>query len=161
MLTREDFLENFAGDLEYHPRRAAVYSVFAAGAACAWIFTAPENKFTTVPLVCVLGAVTLVGKAIFLLRRSSEGIGLSEAQLRDLSSVAKQKKLPSLPEQAAQMVQDFGTGPLLLWPLLNMGVDIDKEWVNPPRRPIFLFGLVFFGLGWAIRRLTRRTEAAA
>lgn len=126
---REFFLENFAGDLEYHPRRGAVYVLFAAGAACFWIFSAPENKFTAVPLVFALGAVALLGKGIYLLRPSSEGFGVSDAEV----AAAKQKKLASLPEQAARVVQDFGTGGLLLWPLLNLGVDIDQAWSEPPR----------------------------
>lgn len=148
---REFFLENFAGDLEYHPRRAAVYLLLAAGAACFWIFSPAENKFTTVPLVSALGSLTLLGKGIYLLRPSSEGFGVSDAEL----ATARRKSLPSIPAQAAQVVQDFGTGGLLLWPLLAFGVDIDQDWKSPPRFPVFLIGAFLFGLGWVIRRLTQ------
>jgi len=151
---REFFLENFAGDLEYHPRRSAIYLALAVGAGCFWIFSAPENKFTPLPLVFALGSLTLLGKGIFLLRPSSEGFGVSDAEL----VAARQKRLVSIPEQAAQIVQDFGTGGLLLWPLLNLGVDIDQAWSAPPRLPVFLIGAVLFGLGWAIRRFTRGAE---
>jgi hypothetical protein len=149
---REFFLENFAGDLEYHPRRAAVYLALAVGAACVWIFSAPENKFTPVPLVFALGSLTLLGKGIYLLRPSSEGFGVSYEEI----AAARQKKLASLPEQAAQVVQDFGTGGLLLWPLLNMGASFDRAWSDPPRLPVFLIGAFLFGAGWAIRLFTRK-----
>jgi hypothetical protein len=153
---REFFLENLAGDLEYHPRRAAIYLIFAAGAGCFWIFSPAENKFTPVPLVFALGSLTILGKGIYLLRPSSEGIGLSHTELVELGTSVKRKKLPSIPAQAAQVVQDFGTGRLLLWPLLNLGVDLDRTWNNPPRLPVFAAGAFFFGLGWVIRRFTQR-----
>jgi hypothetical protein len=148
---REFFLENFAGDLEYHPRRAAVYLALAVGAACYWMFSPADAKFTPVPLVFALGSLTLLGKGIYLLRPSSEGFGVSDAEL----ATAKRKSLPSIPEQAAQVVQDFGTGGLLLWPLLNFGVSIDQTWNRPPRLPVFVMGASLFGIGWLIRRFTR------
>jgi hypothetical protein len=43
---RKFFFENFAGDLEYHPRRAVLYIVLAAAAAAAfWFFSPAETKF--------------------------------------------------------------------------------------------------------------------
>jgi hypothetical protein len=146
------FLENFAGDLEYHPRRAAVYLILAIGAFCFWIFSLPENKFTAIPLVFALGSLTLFIKGIFLLRKSSEGIGLSEQEVSQLS--ANRKDGPSIPQQVAQIVQDFGAGGLLLWPILHMGKDIDGSWDNAPRLPIFLTGAFLFFLGWLVRRFT-------
>jgi len=68
----------------------------------------------------------------------------------------KQKKLSSVPSQAAQILQDFGTGGLLLWPLLNLGKDVDQTWDSPPRFPVFFVGAFLFGLGWAIRYFTQR-----
>jgi hypothetical protein len=145
-------LENFAGDLEYHPRRALVYFVLAAAAASFWIFSAA--KFTATPLVFAFGSITLAGKGVFLLRKSSEAIGLTLVEQAELSKRARQKNLPSLPNQAAQIVQDFATGSLFLWPLFNIGTDVDRPWSNAPRLPVFLAGLILFSLGWLIRKLT-------
>ena len=151
---REFFLENFAGDLEYHPRRGVLYLGLAGAALCFWIFSPPATKFSATPLAFGLGSFTLLLKGIFLLRKSSEGLGLTQSELDDLSDASNRKSLPSLPNQTAQIVQDFGVGPLLLWPLLNVGKDIDHTWVNPPRVPVFLIGTVLFSLGWLVRRLT-------
>lgn len=92
MSLREFLFENFAGDLEYHPRRAALYIVLAVAAAAAWIFCPTEAKFTTSPLVFALGALTLLTKGIFLLRRSSEGLGFYESDLAALSNPANRKQ---------------------------------------------------------------------
>ena len=154
MTLREFLLENIAGDLEYHPRRAGLYLSFAIAALCFWVFSPSETKFTTAPLVFALGGPTLLLKGIFLLRKSSEGLGLSERELANLSDPTNRKRLPSIATQAAQIVQDFGTGAFLLWPLLNVGKDIDNSWNNPPRFPVFLSGAIVFLLGWLIRRLT-------
>ena len=156
MNVREFFLENFAGDLEYHPRRALIYLVLAAGAACFWFFSPGDKKFTTIPLLFALGCLTLLAKGAFLLRPASEGIGLSDAEVREIAASGTGKQLPSLPEQAAQVVQDFGTGGLLLWPLLNLAKDIDQSWNNPPRLQVFALGALLFAVGWLIRRLSRR-----
>jgi hypothetical protein len=151
---REFFFENFAGDLEYHPRRAALYLILAIAVASFWFFSPAEARFTTVPLVFALGALALLTKGIFLFRRSSEGLGLDQTALAALSEPERRKQLPSIPSQAAQILQDFGTGALLLWPLLNVAKDIDKSWSDPPRLPVFATGAILFLLGWTIRRLT-------
>lgn len=156
MGVREFFLENFAGDLEYHPRRGAVYLALGVASACFWIFSPAGKKFTLVPLVFALGTLTLLGKGIYLLRPSSEGFGVSDAELE----TAKRKRFPSIAEQAAQVVQDFGTGGLLLWPLLNLGVDIDQSWSRPPRWPVFIVGASLFALGWIIRWFARKRNAS-
>jgi hypothetical protein len=82
---REFFLENFAGDLEYHPRRAVLYLSLATAALCFWIFSPSETKFTAIPLFFALGSLTLLLKGIFLLRKSSAGLGPSEQELANLS----------------------------------------------------------------------------
>jgi hypothetical protein len=156
---REFFLENFAGDLEYHPLRAVLYLSLATAALCFWVFSSSEMEFTAVPLVFALGSLTLLLKGVFLLRKSSEGLGLSEQQLANLSGPTNRKRLPSIATQAAQIVQDFGTGGFLLWPLLNVGKDIDNSWSDPPRFRVFLAGAVLFSLGWLIRRLTTSPTA--
>lgn len=101
-----------------------------------------------------MGSLALLGKGIFLFRKSSEGIGLTYRELAELSESAEHKPLPSLPAQASQILQDFGVGGLLLWPLLNLGRDFDHSWNHPPKGPVFLTGAVLFGLGWLVRRLT-------
>jgi hypothetical protein len=108
--------------------------------------------------VFALGSLTLLLKAVFLFRRSSEGLGLSQPDLTQHTPSAQRKLLPSLPAQAAQVIQDLGTGSLLLWPVLNLGRDIDATWTNPPRFSVFLTGAILFALGWLIRRLTTNTE---
>ena len=163
MSLREFFFENFAGDLEYHPRRAAVYLVLALAAAAFWFFSPAETKFTTTPLVFALGALTLLAKGIFLLRRSSEGLGLNQSDLAALSDPANRKQLPSLPAQAAQILQDFGAGPLLLWPLLNVARSYSLIDYRPflsraeqdlqVRVPVFELHIIDCVLRWRICRL--------
>jgi hypothetical protein len=119
-------------------------------ALCYWVFSPSETRFTVIPLVFVLGSLTLLVKGVFLLRKSSEGLDLSEQELAKLSDPAVRKTLPRLPTQAAQVVQDFGTGALLLWPLLILGKDFDNSWSAPPRFRVFLAGAIIFLLGWVI-----------
>ena len=140
-------MENFAGDLEYHPRRAVLYFALAVAAFCFWIFSPSSVQFTTVPLVFALGGLALLIKGIFLIRKSSEGLGLSDQELAELSNPANRKRLPSIPAQASQIVQDFGTGSFLLWPLLNIGRDIDKSWSDPPLFRVFIIGAILFVVG--------------
>lgn len=110
-------------------------------------------QFTTVPLVFALGGLALSIKGIFLLRKSSEGLGLSDRELARLSDPANRKGLPSLTAQVSQVIQDFGAGSFLLWPLLRMGEDIDKSWSDPPLFRVFFTGAVLFVFGWAVRRV--------
>jgi hypothetical protein len=156
---REFLLENFAGDMEYHPRRSMLYLALAAAAFCCWLFSPSEAKFTATPLVFALGSLALLVKGIFLLRKYSDGIGLSQQELKKLSETGPRKALPPVAFHAAQIIQDFGTGGFLFWPLLNLGKDIDNSWNNPPHVPVFVIGAVLFSLGWLIRRLTSPPSA--
>jgi hypothetical protein len=79
---REFLLENLAGDLEYHPRRAILYLALAV---------------------------------------------VTHAELAELSNPFQRKSLPSIPNQAAQIVQDFDAGSLYLWPLLNAELVLRRE----------------------------------
>lgn len=151
---REYLMDSIAGDLEYHPRRAITYLVFAIAATGFWFLSAPETRFTTTPLVMGLGSLTLAAKGIFLLRKSSEGLGLTETELAALAESIRRKVAPSLPSQAAQILQDFGTGPLLLWPFINVFWDTAWEPSKPHVLPVFFIGAILFGAGWAMRRLT-------
>ena len=154
MALRDSFLDNFAGDLEYHPGRAVLYLSLAIVALCAWIFSAHEIKFTTAPLVVLLGSLALLLKGIYLLRKSSEGLGLSQQALTSLPTPSRRKDLPSIATQAAQVTQDFGTGAFLFWPLVYLGKNFDESLQDPPLFRIFLAGAVLFFLGWLIRRAT-------
>ena len=110
MNLRDIFVENFAGDLEYHPRRAFLYFALAVAAFCFWIFSPSNMQFTAVPLVFALGGLALLIKGIFLMRKSSEGLGLSDQQLAELSDPANRKRLPSIPEQTSQIgIRPAGT----------------------------------------------------
>lgn len=155
MSFRESILEEFAGDLEYHPRRAVLYLILAAGAFSFWYFTPHDRKFTYTPIVFALGSITLLLKGVFLLRKSSEGIGMVQSDFDALRSAPK--SLPSLPEQAAQILQDFGAGSMLLWTLLLLDSvrDFDASWTDPPTIRVFFSGAVLFATGWLTRRLTR------
>ena len=113
-----------------------------------------DLQFTTVALVFALGSLALLMKGIFLLRKSSEGLGLSDQELARLSDPSDRKGFPSITHQASQVVQDFGTGSFLLWPLLKIGKDIDKSWSDPPQFRVFLTGAILFMLGWGLRRVT-------
>jgi hypothetical protein len=155
---REIFVENFAGDLEYHPRRAVVYLILAVAAFCFWYLSPSQVQFTTVPLVFTLGSLALLVKGIFLLRKSSEGLGLSDRELAKLSYVSNRKSLPSIAGQASQVIQDFGTGSFLLWPLLKYGKDLDASWGDPPLFHVFLMGAILFIVGWALRLVTSSNQ---
>jgi hypothetical protein len=151
---RGSILEEFAGDLEYHPRRAVLYLILAAAAFSFWYFTPADGKFTPTPIVFALGAITLLLKGAFLLRKSSEGVGMTQSDFDALQSA--KKTLPSISEQTAQLLQDFGAGSMLLWPLLNSAKDIDASWTDPPLLRVFLSGAILFATGWLTRRLTRK-----
>jgi len=86
MTIREFLLENFAGHLEYHPRRGLLSVSLAIAAECAWIFSGYEGRFTTVPLIFALGGLALLVKGTFLFRKSSEGVGLSQQNVTQRSS---------------------------------------------------------------------------
>ena len=154
MSLRSRIFEEFAGDLEYHPRRAVLCFILAAVTFCFWYFAPTDRKFTPTPIVFALGSITLLLKGVFLLRKSSEGIGMVQSDFDALQSA--KKSLPSLPEQAAQILQDFGAGSLLGWPLLGHAKDFDASWTDPPIFRVFLSGAVLFALGWLTRRLTRQ-----
>jgi hypothetical protein len=56
-------------------------------------FSHPPNvQFTTIPLVFALGALALLTKGIFLMRKSSEGLGLSDQELAELSNPSQSQE---------------------------------------------------------------------
>jgi hypothetical protein len=157
MSFRDSLLDNFAGDLEYHPRRGALYLVLAVAAFCRFNLPPADTRFTAASLVFAFGAITLFIKGLFLCRKSSEGIGLTETDLNKLSS---RKNLPSIPNLAAQIVQDFGAGPLLLWPFLRMGKDVDAPGSAATEIQVLITGFVLFGFGWIIRHATKASTVS-
>lgn len=150
---RASVLENFAGDLEFHPKRGALYLGLGAAALCYWILAPSNEKFTVVRSVFGLGSAALFLKGVFLLRKTSEGLGLSQMDLARLSDSASRKPLPSTPCLVAQIVQDFGAGGLLLGPVLHVARDAVKP-SEPLVLPVFLIGLALFLVGWSVRRFT-------
>jgi hypothetical protein len=152
MSFRDSLLDNFADDLEYHPRRGALYLVLAVAAFCRFYLTPANARFTITSLVFAFGATTLLIKGLFLCRKSSEGLGLTETDLNRLST---RKDLPSIPNLAVQIVQDFGPGPLLLWPFLRIGKDIDASWSAATEFQVLITGVILFGLSWVVRHATK------
>jgi hypothetical protein len=123
MALREFVFENLIGDLEYHPKRALVYLGLGVAALCVWIFTPSDTKSSAIPLVFGVGSLALLLKGIFLLRKTSDGfgisqqgLGLSQHELARLSSPSAPKTFPSIPSLAAQIIQDFATGGVISWP---------------------------------------------
>jgi len=119
----EFFLENFAGDLEYHPRRAILYLALSAAALCFWIFSSPEIKFSTIPRYSVSAAFHYSSRHF----PSTEIIPkdsalLNQTLLSPLLAVAK-ASFDSEPRRSDR--SGFRHRPLFLWPLLNIGKDID------------------------------------
>jgi hypothetical protein len=150
--------DELIGDLEYHPKRGLLYLGLGTASLCYWIFTPPDDRFSTAPLLFGLGSLALLLKGVFFLRRSSEGIDtsqqglkLSQTEAPEIYSAPPGKQLPPVPVLAAQTVQDFGAGPCLSWPLLHLADRANESW-DLPALPVFLAGAVVFSLGWLLRR---------
>jgi hypothetical protein len=154
MARSDPLLDNFADDLEHNPRRAVLSLKFGIVALCSWISSAQETKFTTVPLVVLLGGLALLLKGIFLLRKSSERLGLSHPQITSLPTPSSSKNLPSIASQAAQITQDFGRGAFLFWPRVYRGKNFDESLTHPPLVHVFRAGAVLFFVDSVIRRVT-------
>jgi len=110
------------------------------------------------PLIGLLGGLVVLIKGVFLLRRSSEGLALTQRELDDLSAPANRKVLPPAPVLFAQLIQDFGTGALVLGPFLlsfegSLGFAL-------PTLFVFLGGVVLVAAGWLIRYLAGSQRAA-
>jgi hypothetical protein len=166
MELREVIFENLIGDLDYHPKRGGLYLCLGAAALCLWAFASPDARFSTVPLVLGAGSLTLMLKGVFLLRKTSKGLdtsqdGLSLSRVGPISlteGASPSKHVRPWPASAAQIVQDFGAGALLLWPVLHFAQSVNEEW-NLPTVPVLLGGLGIFLLGWGLGRIFRSTHA--
>ncbi len=156
---REWLLENFAGDLEYHPKRGYWYLGVGVLSIAPWFLVSSDSPFAILPSVFALGGLGLFGKAIYLFRKSSEGIGLTLQEEVALEETAKGKRMRDFPLEVAQMVQDFGTGVLLLVPVLVFSRDVDRV-ANLPKLAMMLIGACMFAVGWFARWLIRQTIPA-
>jgi hypothetical protein len=159
MSFREKVFEDLAADLEYHPKRGLLYLGLAAVAITFWICLRPENRMLALPLICGLGGTALLLKGVFLLRRSSEGLGLTQQELDRLSAPSHRKVLPPVPILLAQLIQDFGTGSLLLSPVLHTLKNINEAWALPTSY-VFLGGAFVFAVGWLIRHFADSSTTA-
>jgi hypothetical protein len=145
--------ENIIGDLEYHPRRAVIYLVFAGASAAVWGITPSDANVSLAPLVFGTGAVALLLKGIFLLRKTSDGLSVprtldySQQQSTAFSVSERPKRLPSVPVVAAQLVQDFGVGGLLLGPFLHSLNNVDPSRINAPTLGVIVVSASVFMLG--------------
>lgn len=158
MIDRDSLWEDLAGDLEYHPGRAAVYLSLGAISLGIWIFS--PHDFIVIPLVFGLGSVSLLIKGIFLLRKSSEGIGLTEKDLDALSNNPNRKGLPSVTSQTGQIVQDFGAGALFLEPVVMSLRVVAPSSMNLKPIQIILLGTLLFFFGWLIRYVSKPPSEA-
>ena len=161
MTLREWLLENFAGDLEYHPKRAYAYLGLGILAIFSWYFSSSETESTTLPLMFASGGVGLIGKAIFLFRKSSEGLGLTFEDKVALGEAAKQKKLASFSLQVAQIVQDFGVGVILLAFFVGASRNTKSTTSHASTHELILAGGCVFAVGWLVRWLIRWTNPTA
>jgi hypothetical protein len=153
---REWLLENFAGDLDHDPRRGVFYMVTGAFSIALWFALRDRSDVVLTQSVLGLGGLALLVKGIFFLRKQSAGFGTGKASLVERDPKASHSPGPhrnSLPHRLAQFVQDFAVGPLLLWPLLNIGRSPDNP-RNPHELAIFLSGALLFAAGWIGRRVT-------
>ncbi len=149
MTLRERVFDELSGDLEYHPRRGFLYLLLAAGVFSTRVFlTLPEQA--ALRLILVLGGLALLLKGFLLLRKSSEGLALTQGELDRLSTPERRKPLPPLHVLAAQVVQDFGAGIVLFTPFLHSMQSIDERW-DFPALPVFGAGLILFAVGWLAR----------
>lgn len=157
MISRAELLENLAGDLEYHPRKAVLYFACAIGVGLLWLYSPSGGRFDSFRDGFALGGITLAIKGIFLMRKRSEGIGLTEQELNEVSETARHKPL-KIADEAGQILQVFGAGPLLLWFLLRVTQDVDASSKNPPIGRVVAIGAAIYFAGWLMRWAGRQRE---
>lgn len=160
MTIREQLFDELVGDLEYHPKRGLLYLSLGAASLSAWIFAPAGTGFTSVPLVFALGSLALLIKGVFLLRKTSEGLGITQLEFTQLSVPSTRKALPSILVTGARVLQDFGAGSMLLWPVLQAFQRVNESRPLPILR-VFLIGTALFCAGWGVRRLNSPDQAAS
>src|SRR5580693_964477 len=160
MSWHQTVVENLIDDLSYNPRRGALYLVLSLASLCVWYFEPPRRELDTIPLVFGLACPALLLKSVFFMRKTSSGLGattpqlsLKEPQPSQPLGLPEERTQPSAPALIAQLVQDFGTGPLILAPILGYLKSLDESSPNLPTLPLLLIGAALFLAGWLLRRL--------
>jgi hypothetical protein len=156
MLSRHALFENLIGDLEYHPKRALIYVACGLAAVGTAIFARFASQGTLLAYLFGSGGFTLLLKSVFLLRRTSDGLGVSAVTmgLFGEDGVRRNATVKALPRPAlltGQILQDFGAGAVLLATFLHFGRDVNHPWSNAPRHSLLAAGAVLFGIGWFVR----------
>ena len=156
MWTKERILEEIAGDLEYNPRRAAIYGVLAGISFLLWWRLHFGGRYSFLREVVGLGGLAFLVKAVFLFRRSSEGF---DATPSDRVSTAKSQTPPLQPRTEGlriaaigQILQDFGAGSMLLWPFLALGSESTEPLFNL-KLSVIATGAAIFAIGWTFRKV--------
>ncbi len=150
MSLRERILDDFTGDFEYHPRRGAVYLCIGIAALSVWLLSSPASRTATIPLVFGAGSLALLLKGIYMFRKSSEGIALTLEEMERLSESANHKSLPSIPSLAARIIQDFGTGSLVMGIVLST-LNRSARTAPLPGFQVSVIGLIVFFAAWLLR----------
>ncbi len=158
MTLRERVWEDFAADLEYHPKRGLLYLCLGVASFTTW-FCLPSDLMA-VRLVVIFGCAALLLKGLYLLRRSSEGLALSHEEREKLSDPSNRKELPPVPILAARVLQDFGIGPLLLGPALHALNNVNEGWALPSFH-VFIGGAVLVAIGQIMRHLAGQSAGTA
>jgi hypothetical protein len=161
MSLRQTVVENLIDD--HDRRRGLIYLVLGAAALYIGARVSFEDRLDFVPPVLAFGSAGLLLKGVFLLRKSSKGLGATTPQLslaEPKSDIAiaqlEDPPRPTFGEQFTQLIQDFGTGPLLLGPFLRELRNLDESWADARGFSVFLTGLAVFGIGWITRRFASR-----
>jgi hypothetical protein len=156
-ISRNEVLENLAGDLYYNPRRATIYCVIGliSVACCVFLRNNPELSFG--PYVIGFGGVAVTVKGLLMFRKHTAGFGVTETSIHnpDVHQQVFKPTVFGLPHLVAQFVQDFGAGSVLLGPLLKVFSDDNDRAHHAPIIQIFLTGIVLFVLGWGVRHFTQ------
>jgi len=158
--SKEEILEEFAGDLEFHPRRGVIYALFGGLCLVLWYRLQVPVRFAFIPPTIGYGGLALILKSIFLFRKSSDSFGATRVDL-----VEKPKARPSGPVEflgeglnaasVGQFIQDFGAGSIILWPFLALGAE-STEPLSNLKVGVFAAGAATFALGWALRKAGQR-----
>ena len=146
MTFRDRVLDELGEDLEYHPRRGFVYLFLAA---CSFTVAFYLTAQAAARLTFVLGGLALLLKGYLLLKKSSEGLALTQRELDELSE--RRRPLPPIALLAARVAQDFGAGVVLATPFLQYVRSKDERWNIPGLLPVFGAGAILFALGWVGR----------